>query len=90
MFKVNISLFTVPFIVVENFTINLVPPRVNLELISLYWEDKRFKLSMAYVITSKQYVSHKNSLVTSEALGQLLRILFVDAKKLCLIVQVST
>ena len=74
------------FIVVENFTINRVPPRV----IFLNCEDRRFKLSMAYVITDKQWVSHRKSLVISEALGHLLRIPFTDANKLCLIILVST
>ena len=45
---------------------------------------------MAYVITGKQCVSHRNSLVISEAVEHLLRIPFTDAKKLCLIVLVST
>ena len=37
-----------------------------------------------------QCVSHRKSLVISEAVGHLLRIPFTDAKKLCLIVLVST
>ena len=53
-------------------------------------KTERFKLSTAYVIRGKPCVSHRKSLIISEAVWHLLRTPFTDAKKLRIIILVST